>query len=162
MSWFLIMFAVISLTFGFVVFFGAPYLPTLSPQVKVALDLLDLKKGETMLELGSGDGKVLLAAAQRGWKAVGYELNPVLVLYSRVRTRRYRKNIVIIWGNYWTKDWPACEGIFTFMLDRFMKKLDNKIEDLPNKPIKLASFAFKIPNKQPLKTKNGVLLYEYS
>ena len=65
---------VVVLLFGFVVIFGAPYLPTLSRQTEDALELLDLKTGQTLLELGSGDGRVLLAAAKRNLKAVGYEI----------------------------------------------------------------------------------------
>lgn len=73
-----IIFGVI-IIFGFVILFGAPYLPTLKPQIKIALDMLDLQPGQTLIEIGSGDGRVLKAAAERGWNAVGYELNPVLV-----------------------------------------------------------------------------------
>jgi ribosomal protein L11 methylase PrmA len=72
-------FAVLVILFGFVVAFGAPYLPTLRPQITMALDMLDLKKGQTLLELGSGDGRVMMAAAERGWNVIGYELNPLLV-----------------------------------------------------------------------------------
>ena len=39
------------------VLFGPPYLPTLAPNLKTALDLLDLKSGQTVLDLGSGDGR---------------------------------------------------------------------------------------------------------
>ena len=39
------------LCFCAVILFGAPYLPTLSKQKEAALDLLDLKKGQTLLEL---------------------------------------------------------------------------------------------------------------
>jgi hypothetical protein len=42
--------------FGFVILFGAPYLPTLKPQTNAALDLLDLKPGQTLLELGLWPG----------------------------------------------------------------------------------------------------------
>ena len=53
------------LIFGFVVFFGAPYLPTFNKVQNTALDLLDLKPGQTLIELGSGDGRVMREAAKR-------------------------------------------------------------------------------------------------
>ena len=92
----------VSVLLGFVVFFGPPYVPTLRRNLKSALDLLDLKPGETMLDLGSGDGRVLLAAAKRGANVVGVELSPLLVAVSWLRTRRYHKQVPIIWGNYFT------------------------------------------------------------
>ncbi|MDZ7785580.1 MAG: methyltransferase [Candidatus Saccharibacteria bacterium] len=146
----LIVFAIVGvfLGFAFVVFFGAPYLPTLSPQIDRALNLADLKEGETLLELGCGDGRVVAAAAKRGYKVVGYELNPVLALFSWVRTRKYRGQVKIVWGNFWRKKMPEADAIFVFLLQRYMKKLDNKItQEYSGKSIKLVSFAFKVPGR---------------
>jgi 16S rRNA A1518/A1519 N6-dimethyltransferase RsmA/KsgA/DIM1 with predicted DNA glycosylase/AP lyase activity len=157
----LFLFAVI-LIFGFVTLFGAPYLPTLRNQTEIALDLLEVKEGMTILELGSGDGSVALAAAKRGAIVTGYELNPILVVVSRLRCVNYRSRVKIIWGNYWAKDWPITDGIFVFLLDRYMKKLDTKIiQQYKGKHVKLVSFAFEIPNKKPVKKKSGMFLYKY-
>jgi 16S rRNA A1518/A1519 N6-dimethyltransferase RsmA/KsgA/DIM1 with predicted DNA glycosylase/AP lyase activity len=140
---------------------GAPYLPTLSPQVIAALELADLKPNQTLLELGCGDGKVLIAAAKRGIKTIGYELNPVLALIAWLRTRRYRSQTRIIWGNYWNKEWPPAEAIFVFLLPRYMSKLHNKCMQYRYPPIKLVSFAFNIPDKKAKSQKDGVFLYTY-
>ena len=161
MGWLLLIATLVVLCFGLVVFVGPPYLPTLSPQVKLALDMLDLKKGETMLELGCGDGKVLVAAAKRGWNVVGYELNPLLVVVCWLRTRRYRKQVRIVWGNFWLKEWPQADSIFGFVLPKYMRKLDKKVIQWHQKPLKLASFAFAIPGKKPTREENSVFLYEY-
>lgn len=154
-------FGVIVLCFAFVMLFGAPFLPTLQPQIQTALDLLDLKPGQTMLELGCGDGRVLIAAAERGWNAVGYELNPILAFVAWFRTRRYRKKVRIIWGDYWRTDWPEAQGIFAFILTRYMRKLDKKVIRYKHRPLRIASFAFTIPNGEPTKENSGIYLYEY-
>lgn len=146
------------LLFAFVVFYGAPYLPTLRQQIDTAFQLLDLKPGQTLLELGSGDGKVLLAAAQAGYYAVGIELNPILVLVSLWRTRKYRKQVRVVWGNFWRVPWPKADAVFVFLLDRYMSKLDERMK-LYRKP--LASIAFKVPNKAFAKEKVGVFIYMY-
>lgn len=147
--------------FGLVLFVGAPFLPTLKPQINTALNLLDLKRGQTMLELGCGDGRVLLAAAERGWKAVGYELNPLLAIIAWLRTRRFGDQVSVVWGDYWGAEWPKAEGIFAFLLTRYMRKLDKKIIQYSHKPLRLASFAFRIPNRSPKAENNGIYLYEY-
>lgn len=152
---------VILLCFAFVIFFGAPYLPTLKPQITAALDLLDLKPGQTMLEIGSGDGRVLKAAAERGWCGVGYELNPLLVLVSLWNTRKYRSRIRIIWGNAWTEEWPEVEGIYAFILKKFMPKLHTKIVQSIKNPTKVVSFSFQIPDKKLAAESQGVYLYKY-
>lgn len=156
-----ILIGVVFMLFALAVFFGAPYLPTLKPQINDALDLLDLKKGQTMLELGSGDGRVMLAAAKRGWNVVGYEINPLLVIISWVITLRYRRQVKIVWGSYWRKAWPECDGIFTFLLDRYMTRLDEHIWLNCKKPVRVVSFAFKIPGKRIARRKKGIYLYTY-
>ncbi|HLZ15162.1 MAG TPA: class I SAM-dependent methyltransferase [Candidatus Saccharimonadales bacterium] len=149
------------LVVGAAVLFGPPYVPTLTLPLKTALDLLDLKPGETLLDLGSGDGRVLLAAARRGWNAVGIEVSPLLVLVARIRTWRYRKQVRIIWGNYFLTRWPEADGIFAFMIQYQMKRLDERIEKWHKKPVRLASFAFEIPGKTPVGKRDAVSLYEY-
>jgi hypothetical protein len=157
----LVVCAVGFVAFTFVVMFGAPFLPTLKPKVKIALDLIDLKEGQTLLELGSGDGRVLKAAAQQGLHAVGYELNPLLVIYSKILTFKYRKQVKVVWGNYWKRQWPPADGIFVFLLQPYMEKLDQKITADCKKGIKLVSFAFTIESHKPTKTNDGLYLYKY-
>ncbi|HVV66590.1 MAG TPA: class I SAM-dependent methyltransferase [Candidatus Saccharimonadales bacterium] len=161
MIWVLLILLVLSACFAGVVFFGAPYLPTLTPQVKTALELGNLSKGQTLIELGCGDGKVLIAAAERGARVVGYELNPILALVAWGRTRRYGKRVRVVWGNFWWRKWPEADVIFTFLLPRYMEKLDKKCMQYDYKPVKLVSFAFEIPGKQPLRRKDSVFLYGY-
>ena len=162
MIWLGIAVVVVIICFAAVVLFGAPYVPTLKPQVKTALELANLKSGQTMLELGCGDGKVLIAAAKKGINIVGYELNPLLAIIAWLRTRRYRRQVKVIWGDFWRKPWPEAEAIFTFLLPKYMEKLDKKVIRYDHKPVKLVSFAFTIPNKQKTIEKNGVYLYTYN
>ncbi|HET8991762.1 MAG TPA: hypothetical protein VFN31_01875 [Candidatus Saccharimonadales bacterium] len=152
---------IILICFAGVLLFGAPYLPTLAPQVESALKLADLKPGQTILELGCGDGRVLIAAAQSGINSIGYELNPLLAFIAWLRTRRYGARVKVVWGNFWQAEWPATDGIFVFLLDRYMKRLDKRCIQYNNKPLKLVSFAFKVPNRKPDKVANGVYLYVY-
>jgi SAM-dependent methyltransferase len=161
MIWLEAILAVLLVCFCGVVLFGAPYLPTLKPQVKTALELADLRPGQTILELGCGDGRVLVAAAKQGINAVGYELNPLLAATAWLRTRRYRRQVRVIWGNFWHRPWPEAEAIFTFLLPKYMAKLNKKVIQYQHKPVRLVSFAFRIPGKRADSKKNGVYLYKY-
>jgi SAM-dependent methyltransferase len=146
-------------SFAAVLLVGAPYLPTLRPQVLTGLKLLDLKKGQTLLELGCGDGRVLAEAARQGYKAVGIELNPFLYMVARLRTWRYRSRVQVLWGDMWQIEWPEADGVYTFLLGRFMGRLDRRMQAF-QKP--LASVAFQIPHRKPDAAKNGVYLYRYN
>ena len=160
----LIVAGVVIVSFGLPVLFGPPYVPTLRLNMNTALDLLDLKPGQTLLDLGSGDGRVLIAGAQRGLNVVGIELSLFLVIVSWVRTRRYRKQVKIIWGNYFYTNWPPADGVFSFMIQYQMKKLDAYVtrwQKDHTRPVRLASFAFQIPGKEPADEQNAIFLYEY-
>lgn len=149
------------LCFGAVLLVGAPYLPTLKPQITAAFKLADLKAGDRLLELGCGDGKVLLAAARQGLNATGYELNPLLAVVAWLRTRRYRRQIKVIWGDFWKVEWPPTDAVFVFLLSRYMTKLDSRMRDSQLKPVKLVSVAFAIPDKRADEKQAGVYLYTY-
>lgn len=150
---------IIILCFGLVVLFGAPYLPTLKKQSDQAFALLGLKAGETFLDIGCGDGRLLIQAAKRGLNAVGIELNPILFVIGKILTFRYRKKIKIIYGNFWLASWPKAEGIYVFLHPRFMKAFINKIEkEYPSNKPKLVSYAFKLPGVK-INKQSGALYY---
>ncbi|MGH7237482.1 MAG: class I SAM-dependent methyltransferase [Candidatus Saccharimonadales bacterium] len=151
---------ILVLLFASAIAFGAPFLPTLRKRVADAFELLDLAPGQTLLELGSGDGRILRAAAQRGVKSIGYEINPLLVVWSMLINVRYRKLITVRWRNFWHVPLEPADAVYVFLLDPYMKKLDNKIVQEAKNPIKVVSFAFAFPGHKPIKQINGQMLYK--
>ena len=62
----------------------APFVPTPEEVVARMLELAEITPGDVLYDLGSGDGRIVIAAAKRyGIKAVGFEINPALVEESR-------------------------------------------------------------------------------
>lgn len=157
---FLFLIAVV-LLFGFVVFIGAPFLPTRQPQIEAALDLLNLKKGQTLLELGCGDGRVLKLAAKKGIYGVGYEINPVLWLIAQLNTWRYRGMVNVVCSNYWVAKWPKANGIYVFLGEKHMSKLHKKIIHYRHRPLTVVSYAFQIKEIKSSSKRKGMYLYLY-
>lgn len=150
------------LPFAIVLLVGAPYLPTRKKQVNEALDLLALKPGELLVDLGCGDGVVLVEAAKRGIRAEGYELNPLVCAVAYVRTWRYRKLVTVKCRDFWSVKLPQeTQAVYTFLLDPYMEKLDAKlVKELP-KGGKLLSYTFTIPGKKPAASHGACYLYKY-
>ena len=62
----------------------APFVTTPHEVVSRMLELAEIKKGDILYDLGSGDGRIVLTAAKIfGIRAVGFEIDPVLVKDSR-------------------------------------------------------------------------------
>jgi hypothetical protein len=67
----------------------APFVPTPQEVVDRMLELAELRKGDVLYDLGSGDGRIVVsAAAKYGVKAIGFEIDPVLVKESREAIQR--------------------------------------------------------------------------
>lgn len=153
---------ILIVVFGFVVFIGAPYVPTLKRQTNEALELLGLVPGQILVELGSGDGTVLLAAAKQGVRSIGYEINPLLVVLTYARTFRYRHLVTVKCANFWRVTLPECDAIYVFLLDKYMEKLDKKITKERKSALTVVSFAFKIPSKPAVVESQGLYKYIYN
>ena len=63
-------------------FSGAPFVPTKMEKVKKMIEVSGLKEGEKMIDLGSGDGRIVCEAAKTGAKCVGVEISPFLYWWS--------------------------------------------------------------------------------
>lgn len=64
-----------------------PWAPTPRVDMERLLQLGNARPGLTFLELGSGDGRNLLLAAEQGLHAVGIERNPMLAMLALLRAR---------------------------------------------------------------------------
>src|SRR3989338_175088 len=151
------------LAYGFVIPFGAPFLPTMKKDREAALDLLDLKPGQLFVDLGSGDGSLLVLAAQKGLRAEGYEINPFLWLYSWLRTRRYGRRVKVKLKSFWRADLNEADGVFVFLIGHHMEQLAKLIDHHSNrKPLKVVSHAFEIPGRKHSQKVGALFLYIYN
>uniref|UniRef100_A0AAR2JN23 FATP synthase c subunit lysine N-methyltransferase n=1 Tax=Pygocentrus nattereri TaxID=42514 RepID=A0AAR2JN23_PYGNA len=94
-----------------------PFVPATSTQVRNVLDVLRARSG-TLVDIGSGDGRIVIAAAKQGFHSVGFELNPWLVWYSRYRAWRegVHRHTSFHISNLW-KTLRNCEFVETNQLE---------------------------------------------
>lgn len=64
-----------------------PYVPTPPAVVEAMLDLADIQRGEYLIDLGSGDGRIPVAAAARGARALGVDLDRDLVAAAVLKAK---------------------------------------------------------------------------
>jgi hypothetical protein len=155
--------AFIFVIFGFVVFRGAPYVPSHRNYAKLALTkLYKLKPNDVLLDLGSGDGTILRIASKQGARAVGYELNPVLVMITKFLARGDKKQKVVL-ADMWLADFPTdTTVVYAFSVSRDSAKLTAKIQQQATKhghQIWCITYGAGLKNKKPVKQLNAHSLY---
>lgn len=154
--------AVVAL-FGLIVLRGAPYVPTKKRQLERALDsLYPLSDKDVLVDIGSGDGIVLRAAAKRGARAIGYELNPLLVLVSKALCRSPLISIRL--ADFWFVTLPReTTVVYTFGESRDIARMYQKAARAARqhkKEIYFMSFGFPVPGAKIHKQDGSFFLYK--
>ncbi len=158
--------AVFVVLFGLVVFVGAPYVPSQRKYVKRAFDsLYKVGPKDVLVDVGSGDGVVLRIAASRGAKAIGYEINPLLVLISRLLSRGDTR-IETRWSNFWQVALPAdTTVVYAFSVSRDARKLTRKIQqeaDRLDRGLVLLCHGSPLPEVRPEQTFDAYTRYQFN
>jgi len=139
---------------------GAIPLPTRREAIEQMLKMVEVKSGMRVAELGSGDGRIVIAFAQAGAEVDGYEINPLLSWWSK--TRLARKKIItakICTQSFWSADLSQYNIIIVFGMTHIMERLRVKFEKELNPGTLIISNVFKIPGWQVVKEEGGVNLY---
>lgn len=150
------------LPFGVVPFFGAPYVPSKYRLLIGFLKQLKVKEGQTLVDLGSGDGGVVKHVANTlGLKAIGIELNPFLVWFTRLRLLRLPEASVKQ-GNIWKVKIPAeADIIYAFIMPKYMPRLAKKLETELTKPVVVVTYSFKFEGRRSFADSNGFYAYKF-
>lgn len=152
--------AVLIILFSMVLLIGAPYLPTRKFQIAQALHMLDLSPGQTLYELGAGTGGLTIEAAKQGIRVVAIEINPLLAAVLWLRTIKYRALVRVRVANFWSVDIGTADGVYVFLHDRFMGRLDSKVAKECS-GVKLVSYAFPIEAREAVDQDGPMFLYQY-
>lgn len=126
------------------------------------MELAELKPGQKTVDLGSGIGNLLFLAAEHGASSVGYELNPFLVGINKILIWKNKLNdrVSVKMKSLYQADLKDVDVVFAFLLPEPMKKLENKLFIELKPGALILSYAFPIPNREPLKKEQGIFVYK--
>ncbi|VVC99757.1 unnamed protein product [Leptidea sinapis] len=127
-----------------------PYVPATTEQL---INVSKALKGHTgkLIDIGSGDGRIVFSASRLGFKADGVELNRVLVYYSRIVAliNNQYKNTRFYKCNLWSFDLKPYNNIVIFGVDQMMPDFEKKvIQEVDNGTVVVAC-RFPLPNMVP-------------
>ena len=126
------------------------WVPTPEPVAEKMLDLAKVSKDDFLLDLGSGDGRTVIAAAKRGARAMGIEYNPDMVELSKRNAAKagVSDRATFVKQDLYETDLSKATVITLFLLPDINMKLRPKLLDL--KPgTRIASNSFTMEDWTP-------------
>lgn len=146
-------------------FFGPPSRPTAPDRIRKALKLVNLQPGETLYDLGAGDGRVLLiAAGEFGANAVGIEVGPVqcAVIWLRILANGLGNKIQLKWGNYFNADLGKAEVVFLYATSREITRLASHLTERMKPGSRVVSISADFPEWEPSEFDEESLIFVYT
>ncbi len=128
---------------------GALYVSTSRVRISAFMDAVQMKPGQTMVDLGCGDGRVLRKVRKR-WEVdcIGYELN--LLAYLRARLKCLgMKDVEIRLSSFWKADLSRADVVFCYLFPDVMKDLSAKLKASLKPGAVVVSCNFVLPNFTP-------------
>lgn len=135
---------------------GAPYIPSDGSTVKRMVSIALLRKGETAIDLGCGDGRLVRAANRTGANATGYEISMYLYLIAWMRSRGEG---TILYGDFWRADYSQADVLFCYQVPRFEKKFMQVIWPQLKPGCRVVVNTFPFQSLKPEQTDNHIYLY---
>lgn len=132
---------------------GAPFVPLEPEVVEEVMKLAQIKKDDVFYDLGSGDGRLVLAAALRGAKeAYGIEIDALRVFYSQLWLKvMHCQNAKILKQDIFKTDLSKATVVTLYLLQETNDKLAEKLKRELPKGTRIVSIAFSLPNWEPTK-----------
>jgi hypothetical protein len=133
----------------------APYYPTPETIVERMLELGQLKAGEKMFDLGSGDGRIVIMAAQKFHAdSTGVELDNDLVQSSSAKIQRLglQKTARIVYGDILKQDYSSANLVTVYLLPESNLKVRPVLDATLKKGTRVVAHDFEIGGWTPVKT----------
>jgi SAM-dependent methyltransferase len=109
------------------------WVPTTETMVQTMLDHAQVTAKDFVMDLGSGDGRMIIAAAKRGARGVGVEYNPEMVAYATrlAKEAGVADKATFVQGDMYEADISKATVLALFLLPTNLERLAPKFLDLP-------------------------------
>lgn len=142
---------------------GAPSVPSSPEAVAAMCELGGVGPGKCVYDLGSGAGRLLLAAAARGARAVGLELDPFKVFESRALAWASpdRERISVKWTDFRKAELAEADVVFVYLTPGKMGGLRAGLKGRLKPGALVVSNSFVFPGLTPERTDAANRVYAY-
>lgn len=133
----------------------APYVPTPPRVVERMLQLAEVDKTDTVYDLGSGDGRIVITAAQKfGARAIGVELDDTLAKATedRIHALKIETRARILNANVFDVDLSEASVVTLYLLTMGNEAVKPKLESNLKPGTRVVSHDFQISGWVPIRT----------
>ena len=131
----------------------APFVGTPPNVVEVMLELVQLKPGETLYDLGCGDGRIIIMAAQQfKAHAVGVELDEGRFkrCSAKVRELGLENQVMVVHGDLMKVDLTPADVVTLYLLTSSNEKVKPNLVHYLKQGARVVSHDFEIPGWKPI------------
>ncbi|KAL4119770.1 hypothetical protein QTP88_012545 [Uroleucon formosanum] len=127
-----------------------PYVPATNLQIQNVLNVIKGRKGK-LVDLGSGDGRIVMNTAKAGFESVGVELNFWLVMYSRLiaMKSKIQPSPKFIRTDLWKYHLGPFTNVVIFGVEEMMLDLEKKFSEELSEGTVIVACRFPLPNLEP-------------
>lgn len=143
-------------------FAGAPpYYPTGRKQLENMFKLAKLKPEDKVIDIGSGDGRIVIKASKYSKDVTGIDYNPFLNQIAKLRLRLTKKKgkVRIIFGNLYNHNLSNYDVIFCYLLPGTMQKLKEKFKKELKPGTRIITNTFTMKDWKPTEESGKAKLY---
>lgn len=121
-----------------------PYVPTPQSVVERMLEIAGVHPGDYVIDLGSGDGRIVIAAAKKGAFGHGVDLDPERVSEARENARKsgVDNRVVFLQKNIFDTDIREASVITMYLLPDVNRKLRPRLFDMLEPGTRVVSHSF--------------------
>lgn len=128
-----------------------PYVPTPKSVVEKMLDLSDVQPGDYVIDLGSGDGRIVIAAATRGAVGHGIDLNPQRIIEAEqnAKDQGVSNKVIFMEGDLFETDISQASVITMYLLSSVNLRLRPRLLKELKPGTRIVSHGFSMGEWEP-------------
>jgi len=140
-------------SFAYAGILAAPWVPMRSQDIKSFLKLARIQSGQTVYDLGSGDGRLIIAAAKTGAISTGFEISILPFIISLIRViflpANLKSRVRIKFKNFFKADLSDADLVYVFLSQEKHNQLREKFEKELSSGAKVITYIWPIEGWMP-------------
>lgn len=138
-----------------------PFVATPDEKLALIIEFAEIQPGEKSIDLGAGDGRVVIAFAKKGAIATGFEIQPKYVRRAKMNIARagLSEKASVTEADFWLENLGEYDIVTIYGMAAIIQRVADKLSAELHPGTKVISNGFPLPGWAPIKSKDHIYLY---